>query len=209
LSVVTSWFYGKKRQSGLMLDWRERALSSWEGGLAQELEVISGYDAIPWYVIQTHCRTESRVQMALQRKGLEVFFPQEFVSRMRRGRKVMLHRPLFQSYLFVHTLLDSTVFHQIIRVDGVVRLLGNGAPAPVPAEQIESIRTIVTGDRHYYPWRYLEKGKKVRVIDGPLAGVEGTLIARKDKQRRLVVAVELFQRSVAVELDSEAVERLS
>jgi transcription antitermination factor NusG len=101
------------------------------------------------------------------------------------------------------------VFHQIIKVDGVVRLLGNGAPAPVPAEQIESIRTIVAGDRQYYPWAYLEKGKRVRVIDGPLAGVVGTLIARKDKQRRLVVAVEMFQRSVAVELDCETVERWS
>jgi transcriptional antiterminator NusG len=182
-------------------------LAGLEGGLAQELEMISGYDAIPWYVIQTHCRTESRVQMALQRKGLEIFFPQEFVPRIRRGRKVLLHLPLFQSYLFVHAHLDSTVFHQIIKVEGVVRLLGNGAPAPVPAEQIESIRTIIAGDRHYYPWRYLEKGKKVRVIDGPLAGVVGTLIARKDRQRRLVVAVEMFQRSVAVELDCEAVER--
>ena len=164
---------------------------------------------MPWYVVQTHCRTESRVHVALQRKGLEVFFPQESVYRMRRRRKVLLHLPLFQSYLFIHTHLDSKVFHQIIKVDGVVRLLGNGAPAPVSADQIESIRTIVAGDRHYYPWRYLEKGKKVRVIDGPLAGAVGTLVARKDKQRRLVVAVELFQRSVAVELDSETVERWS
>jgi transcriptional antiterminator NusG len=184
-------------------------LTSLAGGLAQELEVNAGYDAIPWYVIQTHCRTESRVQMALQRKGLEVFFPQESISKMRRGRKVLLHLPLFPSYLFVHTDLNTTVFHQIIKVDGVMRLLGNGNPAPVAAEQIDSIRTIVAGDRHYYPWRYLEKGKKVRVIEGPLAGTVGILLARKDRQRRLVVAVELFQRSVTVELDAEAVERWS
>jgi len=101
------------------------------------------------------------------------------------------------------------VFHQIIKVDGVVRLLGNGAPAPVPAKQIESIRTIVAGTRHYYPWRYLEKGKKVRVLDGPLAGVVGVILGRQEKKRRLIISVELFQRSVAVELDSEAVERWS
>jgi transcriptional antiterminator NusG len=116
---------------------------------------------------------------------------------------------LFQSYLFVHTHIDSRIFHQIVKVDGVMRFLGLGDPAAVPPEQIESIRTIVDGERYYYPWCYLEKGQKVRVIDGPLAGVVGTLVARKDKQRRLVVAVEMFQRSVAVELDSEAVERWS
>jgi transcription antitermination factor NusG len=168
--------------------------------------MISGYEAIPWYVIQTRCRTESRVHMALQRKGLEVFFPQESISRMRRGRKALLHLPLFQSYLFVHTHIDSTVFHQIIKVDGVMRLLGNGNPAPVPPEQIESIRTIVGGDQHYYPWGYLEKGKKVRVTDGPLAGVIGVILGSKEKKRRLIVSVELFQRSVAVDLDGDAVE---
>jgi len=179
-------------------------------GLAQNLEeMTAGCEAIPWYVIQAHCRTECRVQLALQRKGLEVFCPQESVSKMRRGRRVELHLPLFQGYLFVHTHLDTQVFHQIIKVDGVMRLLGNGEPAVVPAEQIESIKTIVAGDRHYYPWRYLEKGKKVRVIDGPLSGSVGILIDRKDRQRRLVVAVEMFQRSVAVELDCETVERWS
>jgi transcriptional antiterminator NusG len=183
--------------------------SSLAGGLEHKLKMTTGYDAIPWYVIQTHCRTETRVQMALERKGLEVFLPQMIVPRMRRGRKVMVNLPLFPSYLFVHTQIDTKVFHQIIKVVGVVRLLGNGAPTPVSPEQIESIRTIVAGDRPYYPWRYLEKGKKVRVIDGPLAGVVGTLVARKDKQRRLVVAVELFQRAMSVELDREAVERWS
>jgi transcriptional antiterminator NusG len=133
------------------------------------------------------------------------------MARLMHGAslKILLQLPLFPSYLFVHTHLDTSVFHQIIKVDGVMRLLGNGNPAPVPAEQVESIQTIVAGDRQYYPWRYLEKGKKVRVLDGPLAGVVGILVARKDKQRRLVVAVEMFQRSVTVELDCEAVERWS
>jgi transcription termination/antitermination protein NusG len=179
------------------------------GGLAPEIGMADGEGAIPWHVIQTHCRTESRVQMALESKGIEAFLPLMVVPKRRRGRKILLPLPLFPGYLFVHAHLDTRVFHHIIKIDGVLRLLGNGAPARVPAEEIGAIRTIVAGERQYYPWRYLEKGKKVRVIDGPLAGVVGTLVARKDKQRRLVVAVQLFQRSVAVELDSEAVEKWS
>jgi transcription elongation factor/antiterminator RfaH len=159
-----------------------------------------------WYAIQARCRTESQVQMALERKGLEIFCPKMTIPRIRRGRKIMVQQALFPGYLFVHTDLDTKVIHQIIKVQGVMRLLGNGTPEPVPAEQIESIRTIVAGDRYYYPWRYLEKGKKVRVLDGPLAGAVGILVARKEKKRRLVVAVEMFQRSVTVDLEDEAVE---
>jgi hypothetical protein len=39
--------------------------------------------------------------------------------------------------------------------------------------------------------------------------VVGVILGRKEKKRRLIVSVELFQRSVAVELDSEAIERWS
>lgn len=197
----------KDKQSRRCLDWRERFLTSLASGLALKKGAAPRYEAIPWYVIQTHCRTESRVQLALERKGFEVFLPQMIVSKIRRGRRVMLPFPLFQGYLFVHAHIDAKAFHQIIKVDGVMRLLGHGGPSEVPPEQIQSIQTIVDGERYYYPWRYLEKGKRVRVIEGPLAGVVGTLVARKDKKRRLVVSVELFQRSVAVELDSEAIER--
>ncbi|MFA4902743.1 MAG: transcription termination/antitermination NusG family protein [Desulfobaccales bacterium] len=182
-------------------------MATLEGRFAQEFEGINRDEAAPWYVIQTHGRTETKVHLALQRKGLEVFFPQVQLHRMIRGRKVLMHLPLFPNYLFVHAHIDSTVFHQIIKVNGVVKLLGNNGPDPAPADQIESIRTIVTGDRYYCPWRYIEKGKKVRVLDGPLSGVVGILVARKEKQRRLVVAVEMFQRSVTVDLDSESVER--
>jgi len=118
----------------LQLDWRERALAGLGGGLTHGGGIITGDDAIPWYVIQTHCRTENRVQMALQRKGLEVFCPQVSVLRMRRRHKVQVNLPLFQSYLFVHAEINATVFHQIIKVEGVVRLLGNGAPAPLAPE---------------------------------------------------------------------------
>lgn len=45
----------------------------------------------------------------------------------------------------------------------------------------------------------------MRTLEGPLAGVIGIILKRREKKRRLVVAVELFQRSVAVELEDEAV----
>ena len=43
-------------------------------------------------------------------------------------------------------------------------------------------------------------------MEGPLAGTMGVIVRSLDKRRRLVVAVELFQRSVAVELEEEVVE---
>jgi transcription antitermination factor NusG len=89
----------------------------------------------------------------------------------------------------------------------VVQLLNKGIPIPVPGETVDSIRAIVESALSFYPWPYLQTGNLVRILEGPLAGTVGIIIGRKDKKRHLfIVSVELFQRSVAVEVDSEAVE---
>jgi transcription antitermination factor NusG len=54
------------------------------------------------------------------------------------------------------------------------------------------------------PWPYLTAGDRVRLEDGPLAGIEGILL-REKTQCRVVVSVELLQRSVAVEIGRESV----
>jgi transcription antitermination factor NusG len=175
----------------------------------QENGISETGDKRHWYVIQTQSRREDKVETALARKGLEAFLPKVTYPSRRRDRKVILTAPLFPGYLFLRVELDPVTLHQVIKVNGIVRVLGNGSPTPLAAEIVDSIRHIVSGERPYYTWRYLEKGRQVRVIDGPLAGTVGTIVDKKEKKRRLVVAVELFKRSVAVELDDDAVERWS
>jgi transcriptional antiterminator NusG len=160
-----------------------------------------------WYVIHTRSRHEAKVELALQQKGLEIFLPRMIVASRSRDRRLLLKVPLFPGYLFVHTRLTSPTFHEIISLSGVVRLLGvKGRPHQVAAEKVESIQAIVSSDRAYYPWRMLQRGMQVRISEGPLTGTVGIILQRRDRKRRLVVAVELFQRSVAVELEEEAVE---
>ena len=161
-----------------------------------------------WYVIHARHQHEAKVELALQRKGLEVFLPRITVRSRRRDRKLLLEVPLFPGYLFVHSSLDHQSYYEIIRQKSVVRLLGgkSGLPTPVPAEVVASINAIVDSHQPYYPWPYLQSGKKVCIMEGPLAGIVGVIVRTLDKKRRLVVAVELFQRSVAVELEEEVVE---
>lgn len=168
---------------------------------------MAGVEELAWYVIHAQTRKELEVEMALRRQGLEIFLPQVTIPSRRRDRKITLRLPLFPGYLFINARLDTKIFHKIIKAHHVFRLLGNGRPAPIPKAEVEAIKAIVSGDRPYYPWRFLEKGKKVRVIDGPLVGVEGIILEMREQKRRLVVGVELFKRSVAVELTDDIVEQ--
>ena len=185
---------------------KEQVLSPNPQGLAPVPSELD--ENLAWYVIHARHQHEAKVELALQRKGLEVFLPRITVRSRRQDRKLLLEVPLFPGYLFVQGAGDDRIYREIIKQKSVVRLLGgkSGLPTPVPAEVVASINTIVENQRPYCPWPYLERGKKVCIMEGPLAGTVGVIVRALDKKRRLVVAVELFQRSVAVELEEEAVE---
>jgi transcription antitermination factor NusG len=51
----------------------------------------------------------------------------------------------------------------------------------------------------------LQEGQRVRIVDGPLKGVEGVLVQSKPNKGLLVISVELLRRSVAVEVDGTQV----
>jgi len=98
----------------------------------------------PWYVIHARSKHEAKVETALQQKGLEIFLPRVTVRSRRQDRRVFLNIPLFPGYLFVHTVLDSFAYHEIIKLPGVVRLLGTqGEPRPLQPGQVDSIRAVV------------------------------------------------------------------
>ena len=54
----------------------------------------------------------------------------------------------------------------------------------------------------------MRAGERVRIDEGPLRGVEGLLV-RSKSDFKVVISVEILRRSVAVELDREAVSSVS
>jgi transcription antitermination factor NusG len=74
----------------------------------------------------------------------------------------------------------------------------------VPDDEIETLRRGVDLSR-VEPHSYLVVGERVRINAGPLAGMEGVLI-RKKNSFRVVLTLSLIMQSVAVELDADDLE---
>ena len=81
-----------------------------------------------------------------------------------------------------------------------------GCPAPIPMHEMDTVRQVVL-QSNAEPHPFLQTGNRVRVKTGSLEGVEGILI-RKKNQFRLVISVELMGKSVSVEIDASAVDRI-
>jgi transcription antitermination factor NusG len=78
----------------------------------------------------------------------------------------------------------------------------------IPDAEIDGVRRMVEGSLRIEPYPFLKCGDWVRIRSGPLAGLE-EILYRKKNLYRLVLSVELLQKSVAVEVEASMVERVA
>ena len=156
----------------------------------------------PWLAIQADLRKEKIAAAHLEFKGYQVYVPLYRKQKRWSDRLVQVDFPLFPGYLFCR--FDSKCL-PIVTTPGVVSILGcGGRPEPIPEGEIAAIQTMLQSGLPVGPHAYLRDGERVRINKGPLKGVDGLLV-RSKSNLKVVVSVELLQRSVAVELDREAV----
>jgi transcription antitermination factor NusG len=157
-----------------------------------------------WYAAYTRANHERRVAQEFNERGVEHFLPQYQSRRKWKDREVELSLPLFPGYVFVHLALEHKL--RVLQVPGVASLVGfAGKPAAVPADELARIREVLSRKVKAAPHPYMNVGRRVRVLDGPFAGLEG-MVVRRNKRNRLVLSLELIERSIAVELGEANLE---
>ncbi|HXA03786.1 MAG TPA: UpxY family transcription antiterminator [Bryobacteraceae bacterium] len=163
--------------------------------------------AKPWFAIRVKSQYEKITAVSLHNKGYEEFAPMYRSRRYWSDRVKELDLPLFPGYIFCR--FDPLHRLPILMSPGIVSIVGVGKnPEPVDDGEIARIQAIVSSGALACPWPFLRAGQKVAVTRGPLCGVEGFLVNSKN-QHRLVVSIQLLQRSVAAEIDRDWVQPIS
>ena len=164
----------------------------------------SASDELRWYALYTRSRHEKRIKDRLDHQSLESFLPLYQAVHRWKDRRMVVSLPVFPGYLFVRMVLPK---HRrpVITLPGVVSLVGRaGCPTPIEDHEIESLRRCSIFGQSVMPHPFLTIGRRVRVLRGPLADLEGILVRRKGKSR-LILSVQLIARSIAVEVDGSDV----
>jgi transcription termination/antitermination protein NusG len=143
-----------------------------------------------WFVFYTKSRQEKKVRDLLQKRGFETFLPLQKVVRQWTDRKKKVEVPLFNSYIFVFDFEHR--IPAILETPGVAwNIKIAGKPAMLRQVELEIIkRFIETGltlDTSGVDAQVLKTGERARIIDGPLKGIEGTILGTADNQSFNVV----------------------
>jgi transcription termination/antitermination protein NusG len=156
-----------------------------------------------WFAVQTEPKCEKKVARLLIQKGYECLLP---IYKQRRSwcyKAVETQAPLFPMYVLCKN--TKSTIGKVVVTPGVRRIVGFGAqPSIIPEEEIIALKRLSDSNLLREPWEYLPDGALIQIETGPMVGLRG-LYVRTDDKRRLVISIEILQRSVAVQLSDDTV----
>lgn len=162
-----------------------------------------------WYAVHTRSRFEQKVYDGIHGKNIEVFLPKLQIMSRRKDRRKKILVPLLPGYLFVRTALDPEEYINILKTVGVVQLIGvKGKPVPANEDQVQALMILNGTDRTVENRNYMKTGDRIRVMEGPLKGLTGFYLKHKGQGNKVIVSIELLNRSLEVNLEDSALEKI-
>jgi transcriptional antiterminator RfaH len=158
-----------------------------------------------WWVLHTRPRTEKALARALLGHHVPFFLPVYERTWRSGGRLQTSHLPLFPGYVFLRADPDGRT--RALSTNYIANCLPVVDQARLRSE-LEQVHRLMTSEAPIGPEAHLVPGSPIRIIRGPLTGLEGKVI-RKGKRIALVVEVQMLRRGVSVEIESWMVEPLT
>jgi transcription antitermination factor NusG len=159
-----------------------------------------------WYAFRVRPRHEKIVSMSLRGKGYEEFLPLTKSKRKWADRSPIIEMPLFPGYIFCDTVRSE--ISKIRSTHGVVDVIRAGSsPLPANRGEIDGLRKATEAELQMESWPYVDPSTstRLRIVSGPLSGLNGMLVQVRGKER-LILSVDLLCRSVLVEVSLSCVE---
>ena len=167
-------------------------------------EIIDAVADRRWYAVYTVPQNEKAVVKYLSMWEVESFLPTYETLRVwknRQRQRVVL--PLFPTYLFVH--INSDERGKVLQSPGVLQIVGNRKESVfIPDTDIEFLRSDFC-NKGIEPYQELVVGEKVRIKNGAMQGIQGTLV-RKGSSMRFVLTLQMINQNASIQVAAEDLE---
>jgi transcription termination/antitermination protein NusG len=156
-----------------------------------------------WFAVRVKSRAEDAVSELLTYKGYTTYVPRSGGN----GGQRLRCRQLLPGYVLCRSTGQSC--GRVVTTPFVISLVAfAGSVALIPEADIEHLRVIEGSGFDARPWPEPPEGAPVRIIRGPLAGIQGSWLYSTGRNRFLV-SITMLQRTVCVETDGQSIEFVS
>jgi transcriptional antiterminator NusG len=156
-----------------------------------------------WYVLQVRTGEEVAIRNAIENKiGVKAWVPRRTICERHQGKIQTVIKTILPSYVFTQINLEPKVYYQLRRISGVIRFLGGNGPEPVPEPEMTYMFKMC-GDGELAGLSTLSIGDGIRVLAGPLQGMEGQIVRIDKRKLRARVRLTLFGQPHFVDMGLE------
>ena len=167
-----------------------------------------------WYVVHTYSGYENSVETDLrnmiennnlQDYIFDIKIPVEDDVVERNGKKKVIQRKKFPSYVFIKMIYTNHIWFMVTRARGVTSFVGSvGRPIALTDDEIRRIGLETVSIEDFD----IKVGDDVRIVNGALENFIGVVESISAERQKVKVIVAMFGRQTPVELDFAQVEKL-
>ena len=146
---------------------------------------------LTWFALYTKPRYEQKVADELLQTGINSYLPTQKTLKQWSDRKKWIVEPLFKSYCFVQILPYK--YLEPLKANGAIRYIWHdGKPGIVRDNEIEVIKLLCDSNLQLevVPLTF-QKGQKVQITNGSLAGLTGEYIQNAGQQKILIRIISI------------------
>jgi transcription antitermination factor NusG len=163
------------------------------------MDVKSTANVKKWYALYTKPRWEKKVNMVLERKGIEVWCPLQKIQKQWSDRKKIVEEPLFKSYVFVH--IEDNEKTAVLMTDGILNFVYYvGKPAVIRDEEVAIIKKYLDEKEasiSIQSLTSLDENTRIRGNHGVFMDTTGTVV--KGGKKKVYVKLESLDQVMIVE----------
>ena len=174
-----------------------------------------------YFVIQVITREEEKyirlAEQALNRNeavaawGNRLIWPRRRLTIRKRGKEKTSLSPLFPGYLFWEGEdIFPELYWTLKKVSGFLRFLKNNQNiAPLEGKSLRLLRHFLQFGEVVGPSKvYFDENSRIRVTQGPLKGMEGSIVKVDKRKKRAKVRLSLYKDSFLVDFGFELLETM-
>jgi transcriptional antiterminator NusG len=187
------------------------------------VDIVPADPNADWYILKVAFNREDTIREALEKRvkmeGMQEYFHQivvpteDVVEFTRAGKRRIAKRKLLPGYIMVNMVINDDTWFLVRETAGISDFTGTaGTPMPMnPADVERFITKPASSDDDEQPMKTAipyRSGDRVRVKEGNFENQEGEVDVVDEANGRVTVIINIFGRSVPMELDHWQVEAI-
>ena len=163
-----------------------------------------------WYVVHTYSGYENKVATDLEKMVenrkmqdliLDIKIPTETVKEVKEDKVREVERKIFPGYVLIKMIVTDDSWYVVRNTRGVTGFVGPGSePVPLSEAEVAALGVDVRTVEVSY-----KVGELVKIIAGPLKGMEGCVISIDEENNVVSVKISMLGQEIPAEMELDQV----